>query len=167
MDELTDSSLLDALAFCKDESYEPDGSGDVFDEKNDGEEMADIESNEEDELCKWVGQLDDLGGMSADEIAGNARFRELARFAEKSGMLNIRDAFRLTFFDGLIALERARAEKETEERVIRELRKSRGRASENALSLRSAASSFDVSRLTKSERAALADRALNGEKIYF
>lgn len=167
MDGIKDGSLSDNATACEVGIYESDGSDDTVFERCGGDGIADIGSGLEDSPYKWVERLDDLCGMSADEIAGNVRFCELARFAEESGVMDIRDVFRVTFFDGLIASERVRTEKETEERVIRELRKSRGRANENALSLRSSAIPFDVSRLTKSERAALADRALKGEKIYF
>lgn len=60
-----------------------------------------------------------------------------------------------------------RAVRETEERILGDIRAKRLRPFENGASPRTAGAPVDVSRLTKSERATLAGRAARGEKIKF
>ncbi len=76
-------------------------------------------------------------------------------------------ARRLEEYESILRSEVERAVKETEERVIREIRAKQIRPSENGSLPRVVQSSFDVSRLTKSERASLAKRAARGERIKF
>ena len=76
------------------------------------------------------------------------------------------DAARYADIERLIAEERERAVRETEERMNRQFRINRARADENALSSPAQRPRFDVSRLTKNERALLATRAEKGEKIH-
>ena len=66
-----------------------------------------------------------------------------------------------------MATEGARLAKETEERVLSDIRSRRLRPDENGLSGAVINQRSDVSRLTKSERARLARRAADGEKISF
>lgn len=66
-----------------------------------------------------------------------------------------------------LAVERARAESETEQRVVAQMLASRQRPSENGYAPRRAPAPFDVSSLTKSQRADIAKRAFGGEKISF
>ena len=66
-----------------------------------------------------------------------------------------------------LAAERARAESETEQRVVAQILASRQRPSENGYAPRRAPAPFDVSSLTKSQRADIAKRAFGGEKISF
>ena len=60
-----------------------------------------------------------------------------------------------------------RVVKETEERILGDIRAKRLRPFENGASPRTGGAPVDVSRLTKSERATLAGRAARGEKIKF
>lgn len=66
-----------------------------------------------------------------------------------------------------LAAERARTENETEQRVVAQMLASHRRPSENGYSPRRAPAPFDVSSLTKSQRADIAKRAFGGEKISF
>ena len=74
---------------------------------------------------------------------------------------------RIAELDALVISERERIEREAEERITARIMANKSRAREIAVSERRADSGFDVSQLTKSERAALASRALRGEKIAF
>ena len=69
--------------------------------------------------------------------------------------------------DALVALERDKASAETERRIVSELLAQRARPSENGYSPRRAPAPFNVSALTKSQRADIAKRAFSGEKISF
>ena len=95
----------------------------------------------------------------------NRRFKKYKALEEKVRLLEA-EASRYADIDKLLTDERERAVRETEERMNREFRAMRGRAQENALSNHTTRSSFDVARLTKSERALLATRAQKGEKIH-
>ena len=77
------------------------------------------------------------------------------------------EAARYADVDALVAAEVEKAVAQTEQRMTLYFQKNAGRVSENATSRIEAAVSTDVSRLTKSQRAALASRALKGEKISF
>lgn len=70
-------------------------------------------------------------------------------------------------FDGLLRSEVEKAIKETEERVISEIRAKQLRPAENGAMPRVAPSPFNVSRLSRDDRARLAKRAAGGEKIKF
>jgi septal ring factor EnvC (AmiA/AmiB activator) len=74
---------------------------------------------------------------------------------------------RIAEIDALVISERERIEREAEQRITSRIIANKSRANENAVSERHSDSGFDVSRLTKGERAALASRALRGEKIAF
>lgn len=95
----------------------------------------------------------------------NRRFKKYKALEERVKSLEA-EASRYADFEKLLMDERERAVRETEERMNREFRAMRGRAQENALSNHTNRSSFDVARLTKSERALLATRAQRGEKIH-
>lgn len=95
----------------------------------------------------------------------NKRFKKYKALEEKVKRLE-EDAARYADIEKLIAEERERAVRETEERMNRQFRTNRARADENALSSHSAKPRFDVSMLTKNERALLASRAQKGEKIH-
>ena len=69
--------------------------------------------------------------------------------------------------DMMLASERERVERETEQRVVSTMLASQRRPAENGYSPRRAPAPFDVSRLTKSQRADIAKRAFGGEKISF
>ena len=95
----------------------------------------------------------------------NRRFKKYKALEERVRSLEA-EASRYKDLDILLKSERERAIKETEERMNREFRAMRGRAQENALTNHTSRGPFDVSRLTKSERALLATRAQKGEKIH-
>lgn len=95
----------------------------------------------------------------------NKRFKKYKALEEKVKRLE-EDAARYADIERLIAEERERAVRETEERMNRQFRINRARADENALSSPAQRPRFDVSRLTKNERALLATRAQKGEKIH-
>jgi len=95
----------------------------------------------------------------------NRRFKKYKALEEKVRTLEA-EASKYAELDRLLLEERERAVRETEERMNREFKAMRGRAHENALAPHVSRSSFDVARLTKSERALLASRAQKGEKIH-
>ena len=102
----------------------------------------------------------------SEELAINSeKFMEIASALLSCGGFGISDAYKLSYFDEIVgksALEAARA---AEERVLGEIKSKRARPDENGLSRRSTASPFDVSNLTREERARLAKRAAGGERI--
>ena len=95
----------------------------------------------------------------------NKRFKKYKALEEKVRSLEA-EAQRYAHFDSLLAAERERAVAETEERMNLQFKAMRSRAAENAVMPRVSPPPLDVSKLTKSERASLASRALKGEKIH-
>ena len=95
----------------------------------------------------------------------NKRFKKYKALEDKVKRLED-EAKKYADIDSLLAAERDRAVSETEERMNLYFKAMRSRAPENAISPRSVLHAPDVSRLTKSERASLASRALKGEKIH-
>ncbi len=96
----------------------------------------------------------------------NKRFKKYKEIEAKVKRLE-EDAARYSDIDKLLADERERAIRETEERMNRSFKARRSRAEENAVISSGTRSRFDVTRLTKDERALLAKRAQKGEKIHF
>jgi hypothetical protein len=95
------------------------------------------------------------------------RFKTLEEtWAQKEAQIS-ENMQKIAEFASILRYEVEKAIKETEERVISEVRSKRLRPTENGASPRKGAVPFDVSRLTKSERASLAKRAAGGEKIKF
>ena len=95
------------------------------------------------------------------------RFKLLEEsLAEKEALIG-ENQRKIDEFDALLRSEVEKAVKETEERVIREIRAKQIRPSENGSLPSVSQAPFDVSMLTKSERASLARRAAGGEKIKF
>ena len=86
--------------------------------------------------------------------------------ARKEGELE-KSAQRIAEYESLLRSEIERTVKETEERVIGEIRAKRLRPTENGSMPHRSQSPFDISKLTRDERAALAKRAAGGEKIKF
>ena len=86
--------------------------------------------------------------------------------AEKEAKLLEKDA-KIAEFDAFMRSETERIIKETEERILNEIKAKKLRPEENGAVPRKENSRFDVSRLTKNERATLAKRAASGEKIKF
>lgn len=102
----------------------------------------------------------------SEELALNSeKFLEIATVLLESGRFGLSDAYKLSHFDEIVGRIAENAAKTTEERVLCEIRSKRARPSENGLSHRSGAAPFDVSRLTRDERARLAKRAARGERI--
>lgn len=95
------------------------------------------------------------------------RFKILeSTLAEKEAQ-NSENLQKIASFESVLRSEIEKAVRETEERVINEIRAKKIRPNENGTSPRSREMSFDVSGLTKKERAAIAKRAADGEKIKF
>ena len=105
--------------------------------------------------------------FSLDEACSSEQFISLARLALEGGSISLSQAYKLSFFDKLLTSERERVERETEQRIYDKIRSGRARGLENAVLPRTGARSFSASRLTKNDRAELARRAANGEKIGF
>ena len=105
--------------------------------------------------------------FSPEEAYSSEKFMSLARLAVEGGEMTLCDAYRLSFFDKLILAERERAESEAEQRIHDRIRANRSRAVENAMLPRALTRGFSAAQLTREERAALAKRAANGEKIGF
>lgn len=93
------------------------------------------------------------------------RYRLLEEtLAQKEAQIS-ESARRIAEFESLLASEVERAARETEERVIAEIRAKRIRPSENGALPGRSKPALDVSGLTKKERADLAKRAAGGERI--
>lgn len=106
-------------------------------------------------------------GFSLDEAERDERLLALAALGEKSGAFGIEEAYRLLHFDAIVDRERETARHETEEAMRKSLAERRARPDENGLFGPSKRGRFDVSGLSKKERAELAKRAAKGEKISF
>lgn len=102
----------------------------------------------------------------SEELALNSeKFIEIAEVLLEDGRFGLSDAYKLSHFDEIVGKSAENAAKATEERVLGDIRSKRARPDENGLAHRTAASPFDVSKLTRAERARLAKRAAGGEKI--
>ena len=86
--------------------------------------------------------------------------------AEKEAKISESEA-RIAELSEHLRTEIERAVKETEERVIAEIKAKKLRPEENGAVRAKANASFDVSTLSKNDRAALAKRAAGGERIKF
>lgn len=86
--------------------------------------------------------------------------------AEKDAELEERAA-KIAEFDSLLHSETERVIRETEERILNDIKAKKLRPEENGAVSRKEGTRLDVSRLTKNERATLAKRAASGEKINF
>ncbi len=154
-----DTSLLDAHSGDQDE---------IGEEKNEEisiETNENIENDGREEYERLIkGRFKAHFAADAQKLI-NRRFKKYKLIEEKLARLE-EEAAHYADVEKLIAEERAAAIKETEDRMTRQFRSNRARAEENALTARSAHPSFDVSRLTRSERALLAKRAQKGEKIH-
>lgn len=102
----------------------------------------------------------------SEELALNSeKFLEIATALLEDGRFGLSDAYKLSHFDEIVERTAEDAARETEKRVLGEIRSKRARPNENGLAHRTAASPFDVSKLTRADRASLAKRAAGGEKI--
>ena len=105
--------------------------------------------------------------MAKDISCESKAFISLARLAVEEGKISLADAYKLSHFDDILDFEIKRAIRETEERVTADIISRKRRPVENAARSRIANSVVDTARLTREERADLAKRAANGEKIKF
>ena len=126
----------------------------------------------DDELIEKIkageGEIKDkYSDFSPEEAYSSEKFMSLARFALEGGNISLSDAYKLSFFDKIISAERERAESDAEQRIYDRIKANRSRAVENAVLPGKLARGFSASGLTREERAALAKRAANGEKIGF
>ncbi|MBP3375380.1 MAG: hypothetical protein J6L83_01285 [Clostridia bacterium] len=173
------SSCLEGDGECDDcgrDEFAEDTSVEVTDEK------IDVEETEEAEACEGEGSEESsIDEREEYERLIKTRFKELFRedtqrlinkrfkkykaLEEKVRVLEA-EAQKFAEIDSLLTAERERAVAETEERMNRQFKAMRSRAKENAVAPRVSPPPLDVSRLTKSERASLASRALKGEKIH-
>lgn len=132
------------------------------DECDDAEQITDDGREEYERLIR--GRYKEHFAADTQKLI-NRRFKKYKALEEKVKKLE-EDAARYADLEKLVADERERAVRETEERMNRQFRTNRARADENALSSPSQRPRFDVSKLTKDERALLASRAQKGEKIH-
>ena len=105
----------------------------------------------------------------------NRRFRKYKIMEERYKLLEedvvkkdaqiAENSEKIAGFEALLRSEIEKAIKETEERVIGEIRAKKLRPAENGTVPRQSAVAFDVSKLSRDERAKLAKRAAGGEKI--
>jgi SepF-like predicted cell division protein (DUF552 family) len=109
---------------------------------------------------KFLGLADDISSESKNFIT-------LARFAVEEGKISLADAYKLSHFDDILSFEIERAIRETEERVNADIISRKKRPVENAARSRISGGAVNTARLTREERASLAKRAANGEKIRF
>ena len=152
---------------------------DVIDVANDIEVAVAVDKKptdreEYDSLVK--GRFKDLYAEDTQRLI-NRRFRKYKVMEERFKLLEedlarketeiSEHQQRIADFEARLRSEVEKAIKETEEKIIGELRAKKLRPSENGTSPRRSNSPFDVSRLTKVERATLAKRAASGEKIKF
>ncbi len=152
---------------------------DVIDVENDievaiREDKRLTDREEYDSLIK--GRFKDLYAEDTQRLI-NRRFRKYKVMEERFKLLEESLAEKETQigehqqmiadFEAKLRSEVEKAVKETEERVIGEIKAKKLRPSENGMAPRKSSSPFDVSRLTKNERATLAKRAASGERIKF
>ena len=107
----------------------------------------------------------------------NRRFRKYKIMEERYKLLEedvaqkdaqiAENSERIAQFDALLRSEIEKAIKETEERVVGEIRAKKLRPTENGTVAHRISAAFDVSKLSRDERAKLAKRAAGGEKIKF
>jgi len=106
-------------------------------------------------------------GLSEDISKESESFITLARLALEEGKISLGDAYKLSHFDDILAIEAKRVARETEEKVLANIASRKRRPAENAVHARVTGGVVDTARLTREERASLAKRAANGEKIRF
>jgi hypothetical protein len=105
--------------------------------------------------------------FSLERSRGSEQFVALARVALEQGSISLSQAYKLAHFDEIIAAERERIEKEVEQRMTDRIKSNKARQYENAVQPRLRGVGINVRSLTRNERAELAKRAANGEKIGF
>lgn len=128
-----------------------------------GQEICESDREEYERLIRT--KYKDFFAEDAQRLI-NRRFKKYRALEEKVRVLE-ENARSFSNIEALIAVERERAVRETEERMNRAFKANRERACEIATLPRTSSMRPDVTRLTKDERARLASRALKGEKISF
>ena len=170
---LDENSLIseDAIGADPEESFEDGGKGISLG-------LAERETqNERDEYEQLIKKrFKDFYAEDTQRLI-NRRFRKYKVMEERFKLLeeslaekeaqNSENLRKIAEFESLLRSEVEKAVKETEERVINEIRSRQLRPLENGILPRSHELPFDVSGLTKKERASLAKRAADGEKIKF
>ncbi len=165
-----DPSPLDPISDIQAENGEDkDGEAELSQRENtEASDLGAEDDTEEKERAEYErlikGRFKEHFARDTQKII-DRRFKKLKTAEEKLARLEEESA-RYADIERLIAEERAEAVKETEDRMTRQFRSNRMRAEENALTARSAHPKFDVSSLTRGERAQLATRAQRGEKIH-
>ena len=104
-------------------------------------------------------------GFSEEIALSSEKFIEIATALLEDGRFGLNDAYKLSHFDEIVERTAEDVARETEERVLGEIRSKRARPNENGIAHRVSAGAFDVSKLTRAERAKLAKRAAGGERI--
>ena len=125
-----------------------------------------------DEIKRSAGEIaeglaEKFCGLSEDISKESDSFISLARLALEEGRITLSDAYKLSHFDDILASEAKRVARETEEKVLADIISRKRRPTENAVRARVTGGVVDTTRLTREERANLAKRAANGEKIRF
>ena len=156
------------------EPEEDDEDGDDCRDETQLERKRQNEREEYDSLIK--NRFKDFYAEDTQRLI-NRRFRKYKVMEERFKLLeetlaqkeaqNDENQKKIAEFESVLRLEVEKAVKETEERVINEIRTKRIRPAENGASPRLCEIPFDVSGLTRKERANLAKRAAGGEKIKF
>ena len=126
----------------------------------------------DDELIERIGAasgeiIKQYPDFSLESAKGSEQFIALARAAFEQGSISLSQAYKISHFEEILVKEREKIEKEIEQRVTDRIKSNRTRRYENAVQPRSRGVGVSVHSLTKSERAELAKRAANGEKIGF
>ena len=127
---------------------------------SDEELLEKIKASEEEIGLKYA-------DFAPDEVYSSEKFMSLARLSLEGGNISLSDAYKLSFFEKLISAERERTEREVEQKIYDKIKSNRARAVENAVLPKTVSRGFSAAQLTKEDRAALAKRAANGEKIGF
>ena len=173
---LTDAEATDTVAEIELEETESQEET-VTDEPREREEDAEPDVEERAEYERLIKTR--FKGLYAADVQKmiNRRFRKYKvleerykimeeSLAQKDAKLTENEK-KIAEFDEFLKSELEKAVKETEERILNQVRARQMRPVENAVTARTSPTSFDVARLTKSERAKLAKRAANGERIKF
>ena len=105
--------------------------------------------------------------FSLDRAKDSEQFIALAKIAIEQGSISLSQAYRLSHFDEILAAEKQKLEKEIEQRLTDRIKSNRARRFENAVQPHSRGVGVNVRSLSREERATLARRAANGEKIGF
>ena len=132
--------------------------------KSDVEIFEEIKKNAED-ISRGLAER--FCGLADDMSRESENFISLARLALEEGKISLTDAYKLSRFDDILKSEAERVARETEERVTADFISRKRRPVENAVRTRVTNGVVNTAKLTREERASIAKRAANGEKIRF